>query len=125
MNVFLSHSRADSPLATRVSESLQKKAFQVGSPDLDLFSGDNWGAKLARALEDSQAMVVLLTPNAVNSSHVKRKIEYAIGEKRFRNRFVRVVVVDHASLVLTIFRESFADYAGSNWMTQSTASTPK
>ena len=42
MKVFLSHSHADAPLATRVSEGLQKKGLDVWDPDVDLFPGDNW-----------------------------------------------------------------------------------
>lgn len=98
MKVFLSHSHADAPLATRVSEGLQKKGLDVWDPDVDLFPGDNWAAKVARALEESQAMVVLLTRNAVNSSHVKREMAYALGEKRFSNRLIPVFVGDRAGL---------------------------
>ena len=98
MKVFLSHSHTDAPLATRVSEALQKKGLDVWDPDVDLLPGDNWAAKVARALEESQAMVVLLTPAAVNSSHVKRDMEYALGEKRFSNRLIPVVVGDRARL---------------------------
>ena len=98
MKVFLSHSHTDAPLATRVSEALQRKGLDVWDPDVDLLPGDNWAAKVARALEESQAMVVLLTPAAVNSSHVKREMEYALGEKRFSNRLIPVFVGDRASL---------------------------
>lgn len=98
MKVFLSHSHTDAPLATRVSEALQRKGLDVWDPDVDLLPGDNWAAKVARALEESQAMVVLLTPAAVNSSHVKREMEYALGEKRFSNRLIPVFVGDRARL---------------------------
>ena len=98
MKVFLSHSHADAPLATRVSEGLQKQGLDVWDPDVDLLPGDNWAAKVARALEESQAMVVLLTHNAVNSSHVKREMAYALGEKRFSNRLIPVIVGDRAGL---------------------------
>lgn len=98
MKVFLSHSHTDAPLATRVSEALQKKGLDVWDPDVDLLPGDNWAAKVARALEESQAMVVLLTPNAVHSSYVRREMVYALGEKRFSNRLIPVFVGDRARL---------------------------
>ena len=85
-------------MATRVSEALQKKGLDVWDPDVDLLPGDNWAAKVARALEESQAMVVLLTPDAVNSPHVKRDMGYALGEKRFSNRLIPVAVGDRTRL---------------------------
>ena len=69
-----------------------------GTPMSICFPATIGPAKVARALEESQAMVVLLTRNAVNSSHVKREMAYALGEKRFSNRLIPVFVGDRAGL---------------------------
>jgi hypothetical protein len=37
-------------------------------------------------------MVVLLTPEATNSSWVRAEIDYALGEKTFRGRLIPVLV---------------------------------
>ena len=92
MKVFISHSHSDAPLAATISKRLQEKGFDVWDPDLHLLPGDNWAAEIARALDESQAMVVLLTPNSVTSSNVKREIEYALGSKNYRNRLIPVVI---------------------------------
>lgn len=92
MKVFISHSHSDAPLAATISKGLQDKGFEVWDPDLNLLPGDNWAAEIARALEESQAMVVLLTPNSVSSSNVKREIEFALGSKNYRNRLIPVVI---------------------------------
>ena len=67
MQVFISHSHADAPLAAKVSAALQRCGLDVWDPNLHILPGDSWAAKVTRALEESQAMVVLLTPNAVKS----------------------------------------------------------
>ena len=67
MKVFVSHSHADSELAARVSKALRNEGLDVWDPDLNLLPGDNWAAEVARAREESDAMVVLLTPDAINS----------------------------------------------------------
>ncbi len=67
-------------------------------PELDLQPGDNWAAEVARALEESQAMVVLLTPDAVGSAHVRREMEYALGAKRYGNPLILVVIGDRTRL---------------------------
>ena len=54
--------------------------------------GDNLGHEVARALEESQAMVVLLTPEALHSPWVKWEIECALSGTRYRNRLIPVLV---------------------------------
>ena len=98
MKVFLSHSHADAPLAARVSAALQRSGLEVWDTDLDVLPGDNWAAAVGRALEESEAMVVLLTPGAINSPNVRREIEYALGAKRYSNRLIPVAVGDRARL---------------------------
>ena len=66
--------------------------------DLDVLPGDNWAAEVGRALEESEAMVVLLTADAINSPNVKREIEYALGAKRYSNRLIPVAVGDRERL---------------------------
>ena len=92
MKVFVSHSHADAPLAARVCEGLRREGLEVRHPDLHHFPGDNRAANVGRALGESEAMVVLLTPAAVDSPHVMREIEYALGAKNYSNRLVPVVV---------------------------------
>ena len=92
MQVFISHSDSDSLLAARVSRALQKTGLKVWNQGFDLLPGDNRAAEVGRALEMSEAMVVLLTPNSVGSSHVRREIEYALGSKNYSNRLIPVLV---------------------------------
>ncbi len=94
VKVFMSHSHTDAALAARVSDALQRSGLDVWDSDRDLLPGDNWAGEVARALEESQAMIVLLTPAAANSPQVKREIEYALGAKNYSNRLIPVVVGD-------------------------------
>ena len=57
MKVFVSHSHADAELAAQVSRALRNKGLDVWDRDLNLLPGDNWAAEVARALEESDAMV--------------------------------------------------------------------
>ena len=96
MKVFISHSHTDAALAARITEGLEERGLKVWDPDRDLLPGDNWAGEIARTLEESEAMIVLLTPAAVSSPHVKREIEYALGAKNYSNRLIPVVVGDPA-----------------------------
>ena len=90
LKVFISHSHADSALAAGVSKGLRGYGLEVRDPDADVFPGDNWAEQVARALKECQAMVVLLTPAAVESPYVRREMEYALGAKRYSNRLIPV-----------------------------------
>lgn len=98
MKVFISHSHSDTLLAARVSKALEGNGLEVWDPDRELLPGDNWAREVSRALEESEAMVVLLTPAAVDSPYVRREMEYALGAKNFSNRLIPVVVGDPEQL---------------------------
>jgi hypothetical protein len=92
MKVFISYSHTDEALARNVAEYLQAAGLEVWDDQREILPGDNWADKVAQALRDSDAMVVLLTPNALRSRWIHSEIEYALGEKRFRNRLIPVLV---------------------------------
>lgn len=92
MKVFMSYAHTDEPLARRVFDILQEAGLEVWDGTREIMPGDNWAAKVSEALQESQAMVVLLTPNAMRSNWVRSEIEYALGEVRFRKRLIPVVV---------------------------------
>ena len=90
--VFLSYAHDDAAFAARVFKALADSGLEVSDPDRDHLPGENWAGEVARALEESEAMVVLLTPAAAGSLDVKRNIEYALGAKNYSNRLIPVVV---------------------------------
>jgi hypothetical protein len=93
MKVFISHSHSqtDEPLVRKITAALQKAGLQVWDERMEIFLGDNWAEKIAQALRESDAMVVLFTPNALDSKWVTHDFTYALGEYRFRNRLVTVL----------------------------------
>ena len=92
MKVFISHSQQDKELAKKVAASLESAGLEVWDAENEILPGDNWAEKVARALRESEAMVVLLSKNALKSDWVRREIEYALGEKRYNKRLISVLV---------------------------------
>lgn len=90
MQVFISHATADATLAHKLSATLRKAGLEVWDGS-DILPGENWAAKVAAALQESQAMVVLLTPDALRSSHVKQEISYALGDEHYDRRLIPVL----------------------------------
>ena len=94
MKVFISHAETDDTLARKIADTLSEAGLEVWDDAREIMPGDNWGEKVSQALQESDAMVVLLTPDAVGSRWVRREIEYALGEKRYSRRLIPVVVGD-------------------------------
>ncbi|MGH9425686.1 MAG: toll/interleukin-1 receptor domain-containing protein [Terriglobia bacterium] len=91
MQVFISHSHETEALARKVGEALKRAGHGVWS-DQEILPGDNWAEKIAQALEQSHAMVVLLTPHSLHSTSVRREIDYALSRKSFNKRLIPVLV---------------------------------
>ncbi len=91
MKVFLNYTNKDESLARRVADVLNKAGLEVWD-DREILPGDNWADKIAHALNESNAMVALLSPEALNSNRVRYNIEYALGEKGYSKRLLPVLV---------------------------------
>ena len=94
MKVYLSHAHSDERLAEKLSRILEDAGLQVWDAAREIMPGDNWAATLGNALQESQAMVVLVTPDAMRSKWVRWEIEYALGQTRFRECRIPVFVGD-------------------------------
>ena len=98
MKVFISHAYTDDPFVRKVVTGLEEIGLEVWDATREILPGDNWADKVARALKESEAMVVLLSPDALRSSWVRREIEYALGEQSYSNRLIPVLVGDSGEL---------------------------
>ncbi len=91
MKVFLSYAHADARLAKVLAAVLSSAGYQVFSGQ-DLLPGDNFAQQIGEALEESEAMVVLISPASVDSPWVKKEIDFALGSPNYAGRLIPVVV---------------------------------
>ncbi len=92
MQIFISHSYNDEIFARKVASLLQDQGLDVWEASNEIFPGDNWAAKISQGLQESNAMVVLLTPDALKSIWVQRDVEYALGAQEYSERLIPVLV---------------------------------
>ena len=92
MKLFISYAKADEKYADVLRAALSKHAIQVWNPDLQIAPGENWALKYGKALENSDAVVVLLSPDAAKSDAVAHEIQYALLSPQFRDRLIPVLV---------------------------------
>ena len=92
MKVFISYSSKDAKFARELSTSLSDAGLDVWLADREVLPGENWPLEVGKALQRSDAFVVLLSPDAAESENVKREISFVLGSPRFEGRVVPVVV---------------------------------
>jgi hypothetical protein len=92
MSVFISYSAADKALARQLAAQLNADGIGVWDVEQEVLPGDNLSRKVGEALEESEAVVVLLSPSALRSRGVRSEIEFALGSKKLRNRLFPVLV---------------------------------
>jgi len=92
MKVFISYAQSDERLAEKIAESLKQAGITIRDYRQEILPGELWSEKASQALRDSDAMVVLLTPEAARSKQVRSEINYALSQDAFKNRLIPVVV---------------------------------
>jgi len=92
MKVFISHAQSDEKLARKIADSLKQAGLEVWDYRREILPSDLWSDKASQALRQSDAMVVLLTPEAANSKQVRSEIDFALGRNTFKNRLIPVLV---------------------------------
>jgi hypothetical protein len=80
--VFLSHSSLDRPFATVIAGTLRRHAIPIWFSETNII-----GAALRRC----NWLVVLLSPNSVESIWVKREVLFALNDRRYAERIVPIL----------------------------------
>jgi len=92
MKVFLSYAESDREIAKDLALRLEEAGNDVWFADDELFPGDNWALEVGEALNECEAMMVLLSPQAMKSDWVRHEIEFALGALQYRGRLIPVLV---------------------------------
>ncbi|NJL71470.1 MAG: toll/interleukin-1 receptor domain-containing protein [Candidatus Competibacteraceae bacterium] len=76
-DAFLSYARQDRQIAEQIVERLEAIGLTVWL-DTELLPGDRFDIQIFRALEESRAIVAVLSPTAIKSRWVTAELEAAI-----------------------------------------------
>jgi hypothetical protein len=90
--VFISYAPPDRNFAQELATQLSQEGLDVWLDAAELVPGDNYALAIGKALEQSDAMVVLLSPYSVASDLVRQEIEYALGSQKYKDRLIPVLI---------------------------------
>lgn len=98
MKVFITYSKKDQALADKVVAALEDAGLNAWYDKYEIMPGENWAEKLAKGLRESDAMVVLLTPDALDSDLVRANIDFALSGSAYSQRLIPVLVGEPGEL---------------------------
>lgn len=76
MQIFISYSRIDKAFAQRLADDLTKREYKVWLDLKNIASGANWDLEVQRGLDNSDTMLVLLSPSSSASQNVADEWSY-------------------------------------------------
>ncbi len=79
MRVFLSHSSRDAAVAEEICEQLEKNGMQCFIAPRDIRPGKEYAEEIINGIDESAAMILLMSQNANSSPHVLREVEHAVS----------------------------------------------
>jgi tetratricopeptide (TPR) repeat protein len=82
LSIFISYSRKDSAFVDRLEVDLRALNFKTWVDRRNVQGGDEWMEILQKAISDCDLMVVVLTPNILNSDFVKMEYRHALRLKK-------------------------------------------
>ena len=80
--LFISYSRKNKEIALDLAQRLQGQGVAVWLDLLNLEPGTHWDIAIQNALEEANAVLVLLSPPAVASTYVLSEIDCALEQKK-------------------------------------------
>lgn len=82
MQLFISYSRGDAPIANRLADDLTQQGYSIWLDQRSIPHGANWDSEVERGLKESDVMLVLLSPTSTASQNVADEWNFFIGEKK-------------------------------------------
>src|SRR6185436_10615718 len=89
--IFISHATADDAFVAELRERLESLHLQVWADSRNLRGGSKLAPEIEAAIEQARHVLVVLSPNTVNSPWVRREIRKALEVEKSRQDGYRVI----------------------------------
>lgn len=82
MKLFISYSRVDAAIAERLADDLRQQGYDLWIDRQSIPHGSNWDSEVERGLNESDVMLVLLSPSSASSQNVADEWSYFIEKRK-------------------------------------------
>ena len=105
--LFISYSRKDMDFARKLAGDLEKAGYDVWWDITDLRGGDDWVRTIPEAISSSQFVLVVLTPNSLESEWVRKEYTQALS---LRKKIIPIMLVP-SSVPFALNTINFVNFA--------------
>jgi hypothetical protein len=103
---FMSYARADSDFAAKLAASLRDAKLQVWRDVDNIPAGASWDAEIQKALNECTHLLLVATPESVQSPNVADEISFALN----KGKTVIPIILKPCELPLRIHRAQWVDF---------------
>ena len=103
---FFSYRRSDSEFALRLAGDLKASGADVWIDQLDIEPGQEWDNAIEIALSGASRMILILTPESVESRKVRNEIAYALDE----DKLIIPILYKDCTVPLQLRRVQYIDF---------------
>lgn len=109
--VFISYSRKDQDFAKQLAKSLLQIGFSVWLDIEDIPAGVKWSTAIQNALQTSEAMLVILSPDSMSSVNVEDEWQYFLD----RGKTIIPILWRPCEIHFQLSRLQYIDFAHHNF----------
>ena len=80
--IFISYSRKDTDFVRKLAGDLEKAGYDIWWDITDLRGGDDWVRQIPAAIQESQFVIVVLSPNSTVSEWVEKEYTQALSLRK-------------------------------------------
>lgn len=109
--IFMSHSSKDKFFVRNLSERLQSYGIKVWLDEAEINIGDSLTEKIAKAIDSTDYVGVILSHNSINSEWVQRELQIAL-QKEIKGKKVVVlpILIEKVEIPLFLRDKLYADF---------------
>ena len=96
-NIFCSYSRRDSPFAEKIVNFVSSRGYSVWMDQSGIDGASIWTESIVEAIDESGAVILLVSSHSVKSPHVLKEISLAMG----KNKVVFPLIIEKTDLPRT------------------------
>jgi len=89
--IFLSHSSLDRSFADSIADTLRNHGIPIWYSRTNILGAQQWHDEIGEALERCDWFIVILSPNSVQSTWVKRELTFALNSNKYDNKIIPVL----------------------------------
>ena len=109
--IFISYSHQDKEFVDRLVQNLQNSGISIWVDSVEIKLGDSLIERIGEGIDKMEYLAVVLSPDSVNSSWVKKEVEVAMNEE-IQGKKIKILPLLHRECEIPNFLRGklYADF---------------